>query len=184
MKRGRIVNIFLLIFLALILFTPLGFHVKVFVNRIISFSPAPIEERKQEILESYDWRFQNRQGGEFNLSEAEGKVVLINFWATWCPPCVAEMPDLNELYQDYSDEVVFLFVARDKKSSVDTFMKKHTYDLPVYFEKGTTPVQLQTNSLPTTYILDKKRTIIVAKTGAASWNSTTTRRLIDGLINQ
>lgn len=184
MKRRRIINILLLIFLALILFTPVGFHIKVFVNRIVSFNPTPVEQRKQEVLESYDWQFQKRGGGDFNLAEARGKVVLINLWASWCPPCVAEMPGLNELYQDYSKEVVFLFVARDRKVKVNAFMEKHAYDFPVYYEKGLTLKQLQSNGLPTTYILDKEGTIIVAKTGSASWNSASTRKLIDELIGQ
>lgn len=184
MKRGRIVNILLLLFLALLLFTPVGFHLKVLVNRIISFNPTPVEERKQEVLDSFDWQLQNGQGEDFNLREARGEVIFINLWASWCPPCVAEMPDLSSLYNDYKDEVVFLFVARDQKAKAEAFLKKHNYDLPVYYETGLAPNRLESRSLPTTYVVDKNGIIIVAETGAANWNSSYTRQLLDGLINE
>lgn len=182
MKKGRIVNLLLLIAIALILFTPIGFHVKVFVNRIISFNPRPVQERERQILKSYNWDLVDRQGQSYNLSSASGKVVFINFWASWCPPCVAEMPSLDNLYTDYNKDVVFLFVARDRKAKVDTFLDKHGYALPVYYETGFTPEQLYSTSLPTTYILDKNGSIVVAETGAASWNSDATRGIIDNLI--
>lgn len=184
MKRGRIVNILLLIAIALILFTPVGFHIKVMVNRLISFNPTPVEQREQQQLDSYEWRLTDSQGGRFNLTEARGKVVFINFWASWCPPCVAEMPDLSDLYADYHKEVVFLFVARDRKMKVNEFLTKHNYDLPVYYETGLTPEQLDSTVLPTTFIIDKSGSIVVAETGLASWNSSTTRNFIDNLLIQ
>jgi hypothetical protein len=94
------------------------------------------------------------------------------------------MPDLQNLYQDYNKEVVFLFIARDKKRAVNDFMEKNKYNFPVYYEMGPAPRQLSSNSLPTTYILDREGTLIVSKTGAASWNSQVTRELLNGLIGQ
>ena len=119
MKKGKIVNILLLLFLAVILFTPIGFHVKVFMNRVISWNPSKIAVEDQKVLDNYSWYLDNREGQSYNLEQAHGQVVLINIWASWCPPCVAEMPDLNELYSDYGDDVVFLFVARDEELKID-----------------------------------------------------------------
>ncbi len=182
MKKGSIVNVLFILAIALVLFTPLGFHLKVWVNRVISFSPAPIEENQQQGLSSYEWTLKDVHGKEFQFTSARDKVIFINFWASWCPPCVAEMPDLSKLYKDYKDEVVFLFVARDQRSKVEAFIKKHNYDLPVYYETGFTPEQLNNTSLPTTYLLDKRGNIVVEKTGSASWNSKTSRTIIDGLL--
>ena len=184
MKKGRIVNLLLLIAIALILFTPVGFHIKVFVNRVLSFNPTTVTASEQQVLESYDWVLQDRNGRSFNLEQFKGKVILINFWASWCPPCVAEMPAFDHLYDDYSKEVVFLFVARDRRAKVDAFLDKHGYELPVYYESGVTPGQLNNNALPTTYILDKRGAIVVVKTGSAAWNSTTTRKILDELIQE
>ncbi len=182
MKRDRIVNVVLLLLLALILFTPLGFHLKVWINRIVVFSPDRVEPYEEIVLDSYNWNLKDRQGNNFNFEQVRGEVVLVNFWASWCPPCVAEMPDLDKLYNDYEDKVVFLFIARDKVEKVDAFLEKNNYELPVYYELSPTPEVLDNNSLPTTYILDKKGAIVVAETGAASWNSKKTRSLLDDLL--
>ncbi len=182
MKRRQITNISLLLLLALLLFSPLGFHLKVWVNRVLSFNPTPVEERKQEILSSYAWRLVDREGSGYDLSHAKGKVVFINIWASWCPPCVAEMPDLQLLYKDYNKKVVFLFIARDKKERVGAFMEENQYDFPIFYELGSSPRQLSSNSLPTTYILDRQGKIIVSETGAAAWNSKATRAMLDELV--
>ena len=71
-------------------------------------------------------------GQKINLSELKGKVVLLNYWATWCPPCIAEMPDLEELYQAYKTQVDFYFVTNDDPEKVSIFMKKHEYTFPIY----------------------------------------------------
>lgn len=184
MKKGKISNILLLLFLAVILFTPVGFHLKVLVNRVLSFNPTPVEERRRDVLKDYNWRLKDRDGERFNLEEARGQVVFINFWASWCPPCVAEMPDLGDLYQDYGKEVVFLFVARDQSSKVDTFMEKHNYQFPVYYENGLTPDLLYNVSLPTTFIINKKGELVVAEVGSAAWNSKATRDLLDTLLRE
>ncbi|MGB5360301.1 MAG: TlpA disulfide reductase family protein, partial [Eudoraea sp.] len=117
-----------------------------------------------------------------NLSEHKGDVIFINFWATWCPPCVAEMPDLQLLYDAYGEKVTFLFIARDKKEKVSSFMMKKKYNLPVYFESGFTPKTLYSAALPTTFVIDKKGNIVVAETGSAAWNSQSVRSLLDGLL--
>ena len=184
MKRDRLVNLILILILAIVLFTPAGFHLKVFVNRLVKFNPSEIRADERERLLSYNWSLQDSQGKRFNFENARGEVVIINFWASWCPPCVAEMPDLNELYKDYSDKVVFLFVARDKRSSIEKFMNSKEYEFPVFYDQGKAPEQLESESMPTTYILDRNGTIAVKKTGAAAWNSKATRELLNKLLSQ
>ena len=184
MKKGRIVNILLIIFLGLLVFTPVGFHTKVIVNRLISFNPDVLDEEDRSQLSSYNWQLQSRSGYAIDFNETRGKVVLINFWASWCPPCVAEMPDLRDLYIDYREDVVFFFVARDERSKVDQFLEKKEYDIPVYYELGQPPKQISSNSLPTTYVISRTGEIIVAEKGAADWNSKKTRELLDTLVSK
>lgn len=73
-------------------------------------------------------------GKETNLSNFVGKKpIYLNFWATWCPPCVREMPFMEELYPQYKDKLEFLVVSVDnKKSDVDAFLKKTGYQMPIY----------------------------------------------------
>jgi len=170
--------------LAIFLFTPVGFHIKVQVNRLLAFNPTPVAEREQQTIGDFDWKLRDLQNNPFYFEAQKGQVVLINFWATWCPPCVAEMPSLQQLYNDYGDKVVFMFVAQDQEKKVKQFLTKKGYELPVYFEASTTPTALFSKSIPATYILDKTGKIIVAKTGAADWNGEKTRELLDSLVTQ
>src|SRR5690625_2274692 len=66
----------------------------------------------------YNFRLLDENGKIVNLSEFEGKHIFMNFWATWCPPCIAEMPSINELYNEMNDEVVFVMISTD-----DSFQK-------------------------------------------------------------
>jgi thiol-disulfide isomerase/thioredoxin len=160
----------------------LGFYTKVYINRLFSFNPTPVLAREQEPLTDYDWTLTDIEGNTFNLKEKKGNVILINFWASWCPPCVAEMPDLQKLYSDYGDRVTFLFVAREQKQKASAFLKKKGYQLPTYFESGFTPRLLYNTSLPTTFILDRNGKIVMAQVGAANWNGAGTRNFLDGLL--
>lgn len=116
--------------------------------------------------------FKNEQGKPINLGDLEGKVLFINFWATWCPPCRAEMPSINTLYQQFKDdkEVVFLFVDADadfEKSS--QFLKNHQYDFPLYAMAANIPDQMFSGSLPTTLIFDKKGRLSFKHEGLANY---------------
>ena len=182
-KKWIVNGIFILGILTL-LFTPLGFYVKVYVNRILANNPTPVEDREQQFLTSYHWKLKDSESNDFNFEEAKGQVVLLNFWATWCPPCVAEMPSLQDLYDDYGDKITFLFVAQDQVKKVERFILKKKYTLPVYYEVSTTPKQLFSTSIPSTYLIGKDGKIVVAKTGAADWNSSKTRELIDSLLRE
>lgn len=182
LKRTQLINIAIILLLALYFFTPIGFHAKVYLNRLISHNPVPVEERAQQFLEDYDFKLVNSKGTVVNLLDYKGDVIFINFWATWCPPCVAEMPGLQLLYNAYGEKVTFLFIARDKKEKVSNFITKKNYNLPVYFESGFTPKTLYSAALPTTFIIDKKGNIVVAETGSADWNSESVHILLDGLL--
>ncbi|WP_335966628.1 TlpA disulfide reductase family protein [Galbibacter sp. PAP.153] len=180
--KNQVQNIILLLVIALLVFTPVGTGVKVYINRWLSFAPSVVSENKREIIEDYQWKLQTISGENYNFNETEGKVVLINFWATWCPPCIAEMPSLQDLYTDYKNDVLFLFVTNENSKSVSTFLDKHHYNFPVFTPLSPVPDKIKASSMPTTYLIDKKGKIIIDKTGAADWNSKKVRELLDRLI--
>lgn len=157
---------------------------QIFLTRIFSFSPGivNVEERKQ--VTNYDWKLRGFKTEGINFNQAENKVVLVNFWATWCPPCIAEMPSLQELYNDYQDKVVFLFITNEVDEDVEKFMTAKSYTYPVYRSLSKVPHPFVISPIPATYLLDKKGNIIIDKTGAADWNTDKVRATIDELLAQ
>ncbi|MEF3080316.1 TlpA family protein disulfide reductase [Winogradskyella poriferorum] len=147
------------------------------INPVNEVSPD-----KRVRLESYDWQLVNENKATYNLKQAEGKVVLINFWATWCPPCIAEMPSLQDLYNDYGDKVEFLFITTDSFETVQAFKTKNNYTFPVYIRRSDYPKELITRSIPRTLIVNKQGDIIIDKSGAVDWNSDNIRAQLDQLL--
>ena len=183
-NRKKILNFIFYALIAAVLFTPLGFKVKVYANRIFSGSASSVTIEEQISLQSYNWNLIDASGDNFNLKDHKGKVILVNFWATWCPPCVAEMPSLQKLYTDYKDKVVFVLVAEDKVAKVNTYLKENEFNFQVFYSKSNTPKELVSKVIPTTYILNKEGKIVVNETGAKDWNSAKTRDLIESLLKE
>ncbi|MEP3211524.1 MAG: TlpA disulfide reductase family protein [Maribacter sp.] len=182
LKKENLSNFAFIVLLALLLFTPVGFHARVLVSRLFSFSPSELNEEEQFTLSNYNWELSTVNGETFDFKDTKGKVVLVNFWATWCSPCVAEMPSLHELYTDYHDQIEFVMVANDDPEKVKLFFNSKHYDFPTYFERTARPTVLSADHIPTTFIIDRTGKIVVEKTGAANWNSIATRDLLENLI--
>ena len=182
-RKKIIQNVAFFIFIAAILFTPFGTFVKVQLNRLIVFSPKTIAVQDQKALSNYQWQLRDAAGMNVSLQDYKGKVVFINFWATWCPPCIAEMPSLQKLYNDYQNKVVFLFVTTDSFEKVNTFMTKEKLNLPIYQAVTNPPVELESATIPATYVIDKQGNIIVSKIGTADWNSDSFREKLDEYLN-
>ncbi len=183
-KRENLSNFIFVLVVALLLFTPVGFHARVLVSRIFTFSPSVLVPEEQQLLSNYNWKLTGLEGQSFDFKNLKGKVVLVNFWATWCPPCVAEMPSLQELYNDYGEEVAFVLIAHDETEKVKKFLIEKEYSFPVYFEMNSIPDVLANENIPTTFIIDRKGKIVVKKTGAANWGSNITRELLETLVKE
>lgn len=131
------------------------------------------EKIKEATVTPYEMELINAQGETVSLQDLEGKVVFINFWATWCPPCIAEMPSIQVLYDKFKDdeEVVILTVEVDRKpQKAIEFMEKRNLTLPVYFPNSAIPREFFKGSLPTTIILDKKGNIAHTTLGMADYS--------------
>jgi thiol-disulfide isomerase/thioredoxin len=166
-------------FISLLLIPQTGVPIKVFINRVIAFSPEVKNVDDRIVLQDFNWNLVDLNGKVLNLKEFQGKKVLINFWATWCPPCIAEMPSMQALYEDYNDKAVFIFVTNDEKASIDKFIAKYHYTFPIYQPLSPAPTLLEGNSLPTTYLIDESGNILIKKTGSANWNSKKVRDLLE-----
>lgn len=171
--------------IVLIVFTPVGFHARVFVGKLFASNADVIEPDKQNTLTNYDWRLTDLEGNQANFDSNRGEVALVNLWATWCPPCVAELPSLDKLHKDYGNKVNFVFVTHEDEEKVKQFLNKKNYnDLPVYFGNSQVPEELFSKSIPATYIINKSGKIVVDEKGAANWNSGSIRKLLDQLLKE
>lgn len=119
-------------------------------------------------------RFKDASGNVLDLGSLKGKVIFLNFWATWCPPCLAEMPAVNKLYNQFAEdkEVVFILVDADSDfKKAQQYMDRKAYKLPVYHVAGPIPETIFKGSLPTTVVFDKKGRLAYNEAGAANYGS-------------
>jgi len=123
-------------------------------------------------LNSYDLSLMDKDYEILNLSKFKNEVIFINLWATWCPPCIAEMPDINGLYNKMGDKVNFVMISLDKeKSKALNLVKDKEFDFPVYFPISSFPEELSSSSIPTTFVINKKGEITVKNSGMAKYNT-------------
>jgi len=119
-------------------------------------------------------QFKDAKGKIINLEALRGKVIFLNFWATWCPPCLAEMPSVNRLYEQFKNDsdVVFLMIDADSDfAKAQAYMDRKKYKLPVYTFASQLPKELFKGSLPTTIVFDKKGRISFNEEGAANYSN-------------
>jgi thiol-disulfide isomerase/thioredoxin len=175
-------NILTGVFIIVLLIPQTRLPIQVFLQRLFSTVPKEIAAAKRVAITGYSWQLLSAKGIPANFLEASGKVTIVNFWATWCPPCIAEMPSLQKLYNTYGSRVNFYFISDESADGIQKFLAANSYTLPVYNEQSPTPSALQSTSLPATFIISKTGQIVVHTIGAAEWNSTTVHRLLDGLL--
>lgn len=147
-------------------------------------SKHPLASEVQEIP---DLKFKDENGTSISLKSLKGKVVFINLWATWCPPCIHEMPSINELRKTFKDnnDLVFLMVDVDGNIEKSTkWMKSKKFDLPVHVPDSEIPRELFAGSIPTTIIVDKQNNIVGRHVGAADYSSPEIIDLMTELLNE
>ncbi len=121
----------------------------------------------------YTFTLIDQDGNRRSFSDFENKVVFMNFWATWCPPCIAEMPDINDLYQSMEkDGIAFVLISLDDDfEKAKIFVKKKGFDFPIYQLASPLPKVYESTAIPTTYILSPEGEVVVSKSGMAKYNT-------------
>lgn len=154
-------------------------------KRVFAFAPKEINQDERVSVESdqFYWLMETNTGETVNLTSYRGKTLFINMWATWCPPCVAEMPSIQKLYdalQD-DDQVVFIIISSEDRKTVEEFMKKEGYTFPFMLAKTNTPEVFTSRSIPTTYLVSPSGEIVLKEVGSKKWNGAETINLIRSL---
>lgn len=149
----------------------------------IAKAEEPAKEAKEEKLPAYDFELKDQYGNTHKLSDYKGKVVFLNFWATWCPPCREEMPHIEEIYKEYGynkNDVVILGAASpataenpspqdESEEKIKAFLTKNNYTFPVVFDiKGEIFRNYYINAFPTTFMIDREGNIMGYVAGGLS----------------
>jgi len=161
-------------------FTGLHTDVAAFAQRIVlatGVANPDIEIPKVKTRAAYDFTLDKLEGGSYDFEQLRGKIVFINFWATWCPPCIAEMPGIQSLYDVYKDneDIVFVMISLDKnRNKAKKFIDKKGFTFPVFFpDKGGIPKVYESKGIPTTFVIDKEGIIAHRKVGMANYDAKT-----------
>lgn len=185
LNKKTVLNVLLILFVLSFFVTPLGYQGKLFLNRLFSFSPPIIEASERTKLPDYDWHLKDENWNIFNFEKSKGRVVIINFWASWkLPSCEAELKSLQGLYKDYKGKVDFYLITNEERPPVQEFVEKHELTMPITYliigEKA--PVEIQ--EPPYSLIIDKEGYIVSRKEGISDWDSKKVHQLLDGLITE
>ena len=181
--KRKINNIIFIVIIALLVIPQTRQPIQVFLQKGLAlFSPSTIDNKEQTTLNNYQWKLKDKNGSVLNFEDLKEKIILVNFWATWCPPCIAEMPSMQLLYDDYKDKIAFVFVSNESFSVINRYLDKNKYTFRVYNPITNYPESFDVTGIPRTFLIDKKGHIVIDKNGAANWNSNKVRSTIENLL--
>ena len=136
-------------------------------------------------FESNMLQFSDLENNIFTIQNFKGKNLFINYWATWCNPCLAEMPYMVELYEKYKNEedIIFLFLSREELKTIKNYIPQdeNLQRLPI-FKVITDDEFFATSGIPTTFIINSDGEVVVKDLGTAFWNDESVFKFIDNLI--
>jgi thiol-disulfide isomerase/thioredoxin len=172
---------------ALLFFT--GLHTTVIgsIQRIVLYTGVlqPKIQPESSTPASYAFVLQNDKGEFVNMEKFRNKVVFMNIWATWCPPCIAEMPDIQALYNRLKEDnipVEFIMLSVDENSDkAFAFAKKRAYTFPVFSSTGKLPDVYQSSAIPTTFVISPEGNIVARREGMAKYNTKKFRQFLEEL---
>ena len=163
-----------------------------YLNEVIeapNLEPPSAQDMKVTTIDfdSNVLQFSDLENNIFTIQNFKGKNLFINYWATWCNPCLAEMPYMVELYENYKDEedIIFLYLSREKLEVIKNYIPKDEslQQLPIY-KIITDDEFFATSGIPTTFIVNSDGEVIVKDLGSAFWNDESVFKFIDNLIGK
>ena len=153
---------------------------------IVWAAGGTLERVTPEAAPAVSWRDGDVQ--TVRLQDFAGKVVLLNFWATWCTPCVQEMPDLIKLQNNYADKGFKLVaISQDAKgvAAVKPFYKKYGFSLPVYVDDKQKAFRaFKGRGLPTSVLIDRRGRVVARAEGLVLWDKVEPTAMIEFLLEE
>ncbi|ASV30396.1 TlpA family protein disulfide reductase [Maribacter cobaltidurans] len=186
MKKGKIKvsDILFVVFIVLLIVPQTRTSIMVMLNqlKVELFSPGLEPEEEQLKLNPFVYQLENLKGEKSYVKVGDGDITFMSYWATWCPPCIAEFPSIDDLYQDYGDKINFVMISNEDPEKIRKFLEKKNFSVPAVVPKMEAPEDLYEKTIPTNYIIDASGKIIIKEKGASDWNSEKVRQILDGLI--
>ncbi len=148
------------------------------------FSSIGVIKLKRKVKAS-DFTVQSLNGNTTSLSDFRGKVIFLNFWATWCGPCRSEVKDIDSLYKTLKDEdfTVMAIDIQESSKKIVSFMERNDIDFPVYLDSdGMIASQYGVSGIPTTFIIDPDGKIVGWAVGPREWGSMESVELMRSLM--
>ncbi len=152
------------------------------IIRYSMFQPRETEDVIYVKDSDFDWSLRDINGERHSFSEFKDKAVFLNFWATWCPPCIAEMPSIQRLYDEYGDKLVFVLASSEDIKTLNRFLEKKEYTFPVYILDSRVPDVFASRSIPASFLISPEGKILMKKQGAARWDGKKVKALLDEII--
>ncbi len=132
---------------------------------------SPYEEEEIEYIMAPDFTLENLSGEEVSLSDHKGKIVFVNFWASWCFYCEMEMPDLQLISQENEDLVILAVNEMEERSLIEDYLSESQYNFPILLdEKGKLLDLYPISGYPTTFFIDGEGHILGQRTGALDYD--------------
>lgn len=187
---GKITDIVFYVLIISILIPQSRIEVMGFVNGIRAMVVKPsVKDSKEAVMltkEDLNWSLFDINGKQVNLSDSDGKIIFINNWATWCPPCVGEMPGIQKLYDKYkdNDKVAFYIITNESVYKVKDFLNERDFSFPVYISSGVYPEPFSSRSIPITFLVTPDKRILIKQTGATDWGGKKMEKIINDLLKK
>ena len=141
--------------------------------------------RFEEKIKTQNFMLKRLDGNEVSLKDYRGKIVLLNFWATWCLPCLVEMPSMERLYNEFKDKgfTILAIDMQEDADSVSVFKEKYKLNFPILLDSDGSVGQFYgVRAIPTTYLVDREGYLIGSALGARDWASESAFMLINQLL--
>jgi len=141
----------------------------------------------EKTLPALDFELEDLDGNLISLSSMRGKVVFLNFWATWCPPCRAEMPSMEELYNRFAsrDFEIVAVDLQEKNKQVRKFVDDNGLTFKILLDKnGSTGTAYGARSIPTTYIIDRDGSVLARTLGGREWDTAEVFDLFEKILSR
>jgi thiol-disulfide isomerase/thioredoxin len=152
------------------------------VIRYTMFQPRESRDVVYVDANKLKWHLTDMNGQQASPHQSLGKPIFINFWATWCPPCIAELPSIQKLYDQYKDQVDFYLITQEDENTINEFLERRDYQLPIYRLHGHVSDLFYSRKIPASFLISPEGKLVMKKHGAANWDGSKVLKIIDKML--